>query len=69
MWALHARWAASHETRTFLIRAHGKVSLHCSDANEESFYDAVHGSYTVQQNNVHSYGTIEQLPVEKTNNC
>lgn len=47
---LYARWSASHRTRTFLIRARREVFLHCSYANDESFSDAVHGSYPVQQN-------------------
>lgn len=60
VWALYARWAASRRTRTFLIRAHEEVSSHCFHANEESFYNAKHGRYTVQQNNVLSYATMQQ---------
>lgn len=41
------------EQEHFLISTHGEVFLHCSDVNEESLYDALHGNYTVQQNNVH----------------
>lgn len=41
------------EQAYFSLEHHREVILHCSDANEESFYDAVHDSYTMQQHNVH----------------
>lgn len=53
---------ASHRTRTFLIRAHWEVSLHCSYANDESFSDAVHGSYPVQQNIYQAHGKHSYFP-------